>query len=147
MPCLIEFIDAIARKKKRGVLYIGFSPETQSGSDGEEDVGPMFPSVEWKTPPVRQPVINWLDENEIAWKPCGHIADPSVMLSYQGQIYIDLPYAQDLPEYQKLAEFLENPDGSMRLPRVEFWYLPLEIALRNAHHDEPGFWAKWAESF
>ena len=25
--------------------------------------------------------------------------------------------------------------------------LTLETAMQNAHHDEPGFWGKWAEDF
>lgn len=69
------------------------------------------------------------------------------MLPYRGQIYVDVPYDDSLPEYRKLADFLENPDGSARLPNAIFCYLPLEKAMENAHHDEPGFWEKWAENF
>jgi len=25
-------------------------------------------------------------------------------------------------------------------------YLPLDVAMKNAEHDETGFWDKWAES-
>lgn len=39
------------------------------------------------------------------------------MCSCQGQIYIDVPFDQALPEYRKLAGFLENQDGTMRLVR------------------------------
>ena len=35
----------------------------------------------------------------------------------------------------------------MRNEQVQFFYLPLEHAMRNAHHDEPGFWDKWADNF
>jgi len=148
MPCIIEFVDAISRKKQRGVLYVNFSPEPRLGSNtDDDDIFDLFPINNWETLPVRQQVIDWLNENAIAWQPCGSIANPSVMLSYQGQIYIDIPYDKELPAYQKLAAFLENPDGSMRLPGVEFWHLSLEIAMQNAHHDEPGYWEKWADTF
>ena len=30
---------------------------------------------------------------------------------------------------------------------VEFWLLPLNIAMKNAEHDERGFWERWAEKF
>ncbi|WP_340122667.1 hypothetical protein [Methylobacter svalbardensis] len=46
-----------------------------------------------------------------------------------------------------LRDYLENPDGSMRFETVGFWVLPLETAMKNAHHDESGFWERWAEDF
>jgi hypothetical protein len=51
------------------------------------------------------------------------------------------------PLCKALHEYLEYPDGSMRFPTVRFYFLTLEIAMQNAHHDEPGFWDKWAENF
>jgi hypothetical protein len=33
--------------------------------------------------------------------------------------------------------YFENPDGTMRLPGVAFWLLPLATAMKNAHHDNP----------
>lgn len=88
-----------------------------------------------------------LDAHHIAWSPCGHFADENLMVGYRGQIYIDLPFDKALPDYQALEAFLEKPDGFMRLPNTCFIYCPLEVAMKNAHHDEPGFWEKWAESF
>jgi len=35
----------------------------------------------------------------------------------------------------------------MKIDGVVFCYLPLEMAMKNAHHDEPGFWDRWAENF
>jgi len=46
-----------------------------------------------------------------------------------------------------LNEHLENPDGSSKVKGVTLWALTLELALKNKHHDEPGFWEKWAENF
>ena len=37
------------------------------------------------------------------------------MVSYQGQIYIDVPFAESDPPYLMVRDFLENPDGWRRL--------------------------------
>ncbi len=152
MPMLIEHIDAIARKKQRGVLYLEFHSPI-SKNENIEDEQSMFKdessmlNVAWETFPLRRHIIEWLDAHDITWKSCGHIANTSMMMSYCGQIYIDLPYDTSLPEYQSLEQFLEFPDGKMRFPEVTFCYLSLEMAMVNAAHDEIGFWERWAEGF
>ncbi len=133
MPMLIPFIDAIARQKQRDVLHLEFCPE-QDGLD-------------WAELPVRQQIIDWLTAHGIGWMPCGPFANVRVMESYRGQLYIDLPYDKALPAYQALEAFLENPDGSMRFPQVDFYCLTLDLAMKNAAHDAPGFWESWAEKF
>ena len=141
MPMLLEHIDAIARKKQRDVLFIEFrSPENEDGTPCESD-------FDWKTDPLRRQVCQWLTRHQIPWQECGHFANENCMMSYQGQIYIDVPYDGDNPMYRKVRDYLENPDGSMRFGTVIFWRLSLKIAMRNAHHDEPGFWENWAERF
>jgi hypothetical protein len=35
--------------------------------------------------------------------------------------------------------FLETPDGKMKIEGAEFRYWPLEVAMKNKHHDEPGY--------
>ena len=55
------------------------------------------------------------------------------MLSYLGQIYIDVPYDITLPEYQKLTLFLENPDGTMRIPGADYCCLTHDAAMKNSH--------------
>lgn len=150
MPMLIEHIDAIVRKKQRGVLSVIFEPDKapDEPSPRDEDYDPFQRFFfDWENLPVRKQIVDWLDANGYDWQPCGHIANPNMMLPYQGQIYIDVSYDTSLPEYRKLADFLENHDGSARLPNAIFCYLPLEKAMENAHHDEPGFWEKWAENF
>lgn len=152
MPMLIEHIDAIARKKQRGVLYLEFHSPISENEDIEDEQS-MFNdernmlNVVWETLPIRQQIIDWLDAQAINWKPCGHIANTSFMRCYCGQIYIDLPYDTSLPGYQSLEKFFEFPDGKMRFPEVTFCYLSLEMAMVNAAHDEPGFWERWAEGF
>jgi hypothetical protein len=95
---------------------------------------------------TRQRVISWLDENGIAWKPCGSRAsDKYLLCGYLGEIYIDLPFDTANAEYQKLADYLETPDGQPKNEGVIFCYLPLEAAMKNKHHDEPGYWDKREE--
>jgi hypothetical protein len=69
------------------------------------------------------------------------------MCGYHGQIYLDVPFDDNDPLYVLVRDYLENPNGTRRFETVGFWYLPLEKAMENAHHDEPGFWEKWAEDF
>lgn len=135
MPQLIEHIDAIARKKQRDVLSIRFyTPETVRAYDYRKD-------------PERQRVTRWLDERGIDWQPCGAVANEYAMQPYRGDVYVDVPYDVSDAQFQALQAYLENPDGTMRHPSVTFEYYPLAMALQNAHHDEPGFWDRWAERF
>lgn len=148
MPQLIENIDAIARQKQRDVLYLKFQPlvvDSVIDSD-EEEVSSDFDDP-WEELPIRQHIIAWLDAQGIGWQCCGDYANPNSMMSYQGQIYIDVPYDKSLAAYQALEAFLENPDGIMRFPEVRFCYCPLEDAMKNAAHDDPEFWKRWAEDF
>ncbi len=145
MPRLIEHIDAIARQKQRAVLYVAFHRPASERQEDEE-IFRQF-DVNWKTLPIRQQIITWLDAQGIRWQCCGDFANPNVMMGYRGQLYLDVPYETSLPAYQLLKNFLETPDGNMRFPEVTFGYCPLEKAMENAAHDAPGFWAHWADTF
>lgn len=150
MPQLLEYIDSICRKKQRDVLYLRFVAPNTEPWDNDSDDGTcdgFDDYVDGRNLEVRRQIIEWLDQNQIAWQPCGPIANENCWESYRGQIYLDVPYDQNLDAYQHLEAFLENPDGSMRFPEVEFWRLSLNLAMKNSHHDEPGFWEKWAEKF
>lgn len=138
MPQLIEHIDAIARKKQRGVLLIKFHPE---------DMGIAMYEYDHRKDRRRKKVLAWLNKNSIPWVECGPIANENFMINYLGDIYLDIPYDEDDPRYKLVCEYLENPDGTMRDKRVVWYFLSLEIAMGNAHHDEPGFWERWAENF
>ena len=135
MPQLLQHIDAIGRQKQRDVLFVVFGRS------------PDELEVNWRRLPVRQQIIVWLNQNGVVWQECGHVASENCMMGYRGQIYIDVAFDTDLPEYQKLAAFLENEDGTPRLAGAIFCYLPLSVAMKNTHHDAPGFWEKWAEDF
>ncbi len=137
MPYLLDHIDKIARDKQRDVLCLMFEPE--SSTDIWFD--------DWDNLPARQQVINWLKSNGIPHYPCIGFADPNAMSQYQGMIYLDVPYDVELPEFKQLQDYFENPDGSMRLKGVTFGYLTLQEAIKNSHHDEPGYWRKIYEDF
>lgn len=135
MPALIEHIDAIARKKGRAVLYLEFHPQ---------------PYREWRAyrfedEPTRAEVLAWLDAHGVAWAPCGPIADPAMLPPWLGQVWLDVPYDESLPAYCALRDYLEHPDGTMRHAGVRFYAMPLDLAMQNAAHDEPGFWERRAE--
>lgn len=139
MPLLIEHIDAIARQKQRGVLSVDFRPTTAN-------IGERF-RYDYEDDERRKALLAWLDQQGIAWCCCAHVASEHGFEAYAGQIYIDLALDESDPKYCLLRDHLEYPDGSMRDSHVTFYYLPLEEAMRNAHHDEPGFWERWAENF
>lgn len=137
MPALIEHIDAIARQKGRAALYLEFHPQPAAERR----------SYRFEHDPMRAQVLAWLDANGVAWRPCGPLANPAVMASWLGQVYLDLPWDEALPAYRVLRDYLELPDGSMRHPGVRFYAMPLELAMENAEHDEPGYWQRRAEEF
>jgi hypothetical protein len=39
----------------------------------------------------------------------------------------------------KLEKHLENRDGSPKIPGVQFFYCPLDVAMQNSHYDSPDF--------
>lgn len=143
MPQLIEHIDKIARDKKRDVLFLTFHDKAFK----DADAGVIFPKFDYTACKPRQKIMEWLTANNIPFSPCGHIARENGMYPYLGQLYIDVPFDETNPVYQKVRDHLENPDGTMKIDGVRFCYYTLELAMENAHHDEPGFWDRWAENF
>ena len=134
MPQAIEHIDKIARDKNRDVIFINFSKEE-------------FPSYEYAKYDERNKLIKWLKNNNIPYSQCGPLASENGWESYRGKLYLDVPIDEENEQYQLICEHLDNPDGSFKIPGAESWIFPLEKALKNKHHDEPGFWDKWAENF
>lgn len=128
MPQLIQYLDKIAREKQRDVLMLNF---IDSSMDLDEVLDMDF---EQYKPFVE--TTAWLDANNIKWQPC--TLQLNMVLS--GRIYVDVPFDQDDPVYQKLADYLENPDGSMKIEGVKFFYMPLGKAMEYAYQDEPGYW-------
>ena len=137
MPMVIDSIDYIARQKKRDVLYVTFMPINDDGYFDDED-------FDWENCYTRKRVIDWLEFNKIGYQFCHRFwADGLLDYPYQGQVYIDAPFDQNNEQYKILEDYFENPDGSMKDPTVRFCYITLEQAMRNVHHDEPGYWEDW----
>jgi hypothetical protein len=143
MPQIIEHIDAIARQKKRDVLFVIFHRRERLSNGTTQ----LIRAGDWRQSATRKLIIEWLDAQGIVWEPCGHVANLLSQMPYLGQIYIDIPFDMSSPQYQRLASFLEHPDGTMKLPGATFCALSLEAAMKNAEHDEPGFWDRNAEKF
>ena len=86
MPQLLEHIDAIARQKQRGVLYVEFYPLALAPQAGEnlsaQDVQAWktMPDSAWQALPIRQQIIDWLDAQDIGWQRCAHFADVGLMM-------------------------------------------------------------------
>jgi len=134
MSQLIEYIDKIAREKNRDVLFIRFDRE-------------IYPDYDYQDYSERTKLILWLEENEIPYKICADYASENGWESYRGQLYIDIPMDENNDKYKLLNSHLENSDGSFKIKGVQYMHVPLELAMRNKHHDEDGFWDKWAEDF
>jgi len=135
MPELIEHIDAIARQRGRAVLYLEFHP---TGRAERAD-------YRYEDDTTRQAVLEWLATHGHEWVRCGPFAQPGTMRPYEGQICLGVEFNESLPEYREVRDYLEFPNGNMRIAGVRFYLLTLEYAMRNAEHDSPGFWTRWAE--
>ncbi|MCP3024301.1 hypothetical protein [Cupriavidus basilensis] len=135
MPQLLEHIDAIARRLKRDVLYLDFV----------EAKRPHY--ADYRRLDSRVRITQWLDSEHISWCECGPFASEMVMRSYAGEIYVDVPFDEADAQYRTVQAFLEHADGTMRFDNVKFYIVTLERAMHNAHHDEPGFWERWADNF
>lgn len=135
MPQILEHVDAIARRLKRDVLYLDF---VKAKRPHRED---------YRRLESRARIVQWLDSESIGWCECGPLASETVMRSYAGEIFIDVPFDETDAQYLKVQAFLEYPDGSTRFDDVKFYIVTLQLAMRNAHHDEPGFWDRWADNF
>ena len=95
----------------------------------------------------RNAILAHLDQEKIQWEPCAGIASDNGYESYAGDVYVDVPFDPTNPTYARLASFLEHPDGSPKHPGVNFCYVPLASAMKNAHHDEPGYIPEWIKEF
>ncbi|ANF83145.1 hypothetical protein A3K93_08380 [Acinetobacter sp. NCu2D-2] len=112
MPQVIQHIDAIAREKERDVLFVHFEDYEQGAECSN-----------------RKDLINWLDQHGIPYKECMGLEEESVIESYMGDLYIDVPFDIANPLFVKLSEHLEDEDGEMKIPGVLFFTLSHELAL------------------
>lgn len=135
----IPNIDQIARQKQRTVLFLTFMPEYGYGEQRLRNRN----SYDWRIDSDRIQITEWLTFNNIPWYPCRGLANDINIQLYRGEIYLDILYDEFDDTYQMVRNYLEYADGSMRFEHAVFWYLKIETAMRNKHHDVPGYWERW----
>jgi hypothetical protein len=138
MPQVVEHIDRIARQRKQAVLFLEFHPYYDPKS---HDFDKYFEPFDYKHCEVRDEIIGWFKKNGIKYESCFSIRhDWCLCEPYNGQLFIDVPYDKNDPDYIKLETYLENPDGTVKFEDVRFYVLSYEVALQNKHHDDPEYW-------
>ena len=136
MTLRIRHIDAIARQEGRDVIFVIFFPDDMSRKSFS------YPIPDWEALPIRKQIMTWLDTQKFSWELCGEWEEEEIDFAYYGSFYINVPYDEGNPDYQKIKNYLEYPDDSTRFELTRFCYMPLSEAMKNAHHDEPGFCEK-----
>ncbi|WP_290901736.1 hypothetical protein [Aquabacterium sp.] len=131
MVMLVDYLDAIARRKKRDVLYVDFGLALGSCPDRSA----------WKMLPARTQLIEWFCEQEIELEIAVFVANDEILITppYRGEFYIDIPYDKDDPKCQLVLQHMETNDGFSKLHGVRLCLLELSVAEKYAYRDLPGF--------
>lgn len=88
-----------------------------------------------------QEVTAWLATNDIEWCLLGLHNDRLKRRC----INLLVPFDETDPVHQKLARYLENPDGSMKIPGAAFYYTPLTDAMKHEHQERLEWWERHYE--
>ena len=112
---LISYIDDIARRLERDVMYITFDSRVYKG-----------PPESW---PARNELIAWCQQHNIETRPCAGFSTSEWENSYAGQLYVDLAYTPECAKFKLLNQHLEDPDGSIKIEGVRFLLLTYAQAL------------------
>lgn len=134
MVMLVEYLDAIARRKKRDVLYVDFEPA----------LGPCSDRSAWMILPVRMQLIEWFCEQDIELEAAVFVPNDELLITppYRGEFYIDIPYDKDDPKCQLVLQHMETSDGFSKLPGARLCLLEFSVAEKYAYRDLPGFLEK-----
>lgn len=124
MPQLIRTIDEIAREKQRDVIFVQF----HNFSTGFV--------ADYRTNPSREAIISWLDEQDIAYVPCGGFESGCIVERYDGELYIDVAIDEKDDNFFKLSERFIGDDGERQYENAWLFYLPLAVALLNSNDAE-----------
>jgi len=131
MPMVIRYIDQIAREKSRDILFMQFNPKFIFEDDlFVDDIL------------VRNKILAWLEKQQVDIEFCGPSSNSDRLVGYFGNFYIDVPYDEENPTYQKIQQYLEDENGQMK-PEFKdslFCYYKLTWAKKLAYTDEPGYW-------
>lgn len=146
----LKYIDEIAREKQRDVLYLEFHPLPTVNPNTVETLEDEIKYLEserrvqkyrYAEDKVRDEILENLNKLNVHWELCQGLPT-GYLESSKGQIYLDVPFDENLPQYQVLQEYLEYPDGMMRFPTIRFHFLTLEKAMENVNNDK--VWNEWA---
>ena len=127
MPQLIMSIDEIARRKQRDVIYVKF----QNKQPGVQ--------LDYRLNPSRIAILDLFDANGIPYWECGGIACDLGLDSYQGQIYVDVPFDRGSPLFKAAVRLLTLAKTLAEDRGPQLLHLSLSSAMENAHHDETQF--------
>ncbi|MBS8230256.1 hypothetical protein DYI41_04840 [Marinobacter salarius] len=119
VPQIVETTDEIGVREQRDILFLSFNQISEPTPLSDES---------WKNIPYRSMILQWLEANEFAWEMCIHCSPGTIVTSYKGDIYIDLPPDPQCQRYQRLLEFLEDEEENCRFPGVSFWRMPLSLS-------------------
>ena len=106
---LISYIDDIARRLGRDVMYITFDRRVYEG-----------PPESW---PARNELIAWCQQHNIETRPCAGFSTSEWENSYAGQLYVDLEYSPENAKFKLLDQHLENPESGTKIEGVHFLLL------------------------
>lgn len=132
MPITIPYIDDFAEREQRDVIFVEFFKDwLECVREHKEPLKDY-----WKDHKTRNTIIQWLNDNNIGYELTYGRYDPCVITSpYLGGLYIDVPYDENNPNYKKVQEFLEYPDGTPKFENVYFYYMPFEMATMEKDRD------------
>ena len=139
MPQGIKNIDKISREKGRDVLFLEFHPKLNPEAEGER----AFELFDYENNEIRKTIIKWFEENNIGFMKCAGMTVQGgaiVMECYNGQLYIDVPFDDNDPNYIKVRDFLEYPDGTVKFEGLKFYNVPYILAMKLSYTDDPDFW-------
>ncbi len=133
MPRVLRYRDQICTEKDRDILFMQFNPKFVLEDDIDVD-----------DIPIRKKTLEWLEDNNIEVEWCGPASNSGLISGYFGDFYIDVPYDEENPTYQKLQKYFEDENGELR-PEFEdlaiFAYYKLEWAkeLNYTEEDEDNY--------
>lgn len=123
MPQIIQAIDEIAREKQRDVIFVQF----HNFSTGFV--------TDYRTNPSREAIILWLDEQHIAYAPCGGFDSGCIVEGYDGELYIDVAIDEKDENFFKISEWFIGKGKARRYENAWLFYLSLEVAMLNSVDD------------
>ena len=126
MARLLKNIDKIGREQQRDVIFIDFNKK-------------VFRSRDYKNYKGRAELLQWLEEHNISYEDCFPIASDNGFEAYRGSLYINLIVDETSDIFRLLRDHLETPDEVYRFEGIEFWILPLAIAMQNSYMDKDDY--------